>query len=180
MRKLLLATALALGAGAAHADILGLYAGAGITQSKVDNVFDAGLNINATSWKAIVGFRPPGPFAIEANYLDLGSETQHYAGLGGAHTDAKAFAAYAVGFLPLPIPILDIFGKAGAARWQLSGNTTRPDLFALSDHGTDFAWGVGAQARFGRIAARLEYERFNVSNTDGVKVYTLGATYTLL
>jgi hypothetical protein len=69
MRKLLLATTLALGAGAAHADLLGLYAGAGITKAKVDNVFDAGLNVDDTSWKAIVGFRPPGPFAIEANYL---------------------------------------------------------------------------------------------------------------
>jgi outer membrane immunogenic protein len=180
MRKLLLATTLALAAGAAQAEELGLYAGAGITRSDIDNVFDAGPKINATAWKAILGFRPPGPFAIEANYLDLGSQTQHFAGLGNTHTDAKAFAAYAVGFLPLPVPIIDLYGKLGAARWQLDGNATNPNLFAVSDRGTDFAWGVGAQAHFGRIAARLEYEQFDMRNTDGVKVYTLGATYTFL
>jgi outer membrane immunogenic protein len=180
MRKLLLATTLALLAGAVHAEGLGLYAGAGITRAKVDNVFGDNLNINDTSWKAILGFHPLGPFGVEVNYLDLGSETRRFAGLGGAHADAKAFAAYAVGFLPLPLPIVDIYGKLGAARWQLSGNTTSPNLFALSDHGTNFAWGVGAQAHFGRIAGRLEYERFDVNHTDGVKLFTLGATYTFL
>jgi Outer membrane protein beta-barrel domain len=180
MRKLLLATTLALVAGAAQADELGLYAGAGITQSQIDNVFDAGPKINDTAWKAIFGFRPPGPFAIEANYLDLGSQTQQFSGLGRTHTDAKAFAAYAVGFLPIPVPMLDVYGKLGAARWQLDGHSTNPDLFAISDRGTNFAWGAGSQAHFGRIAVRLEYEQFDMRNTDGVRIYTLGATYTFL
>jgi len=41
------------------------------------------------------------------------------------------------------------------------------ESIALSDHGTNFAWGVGAQARFGRIGARLEYERFDVTYGRG-------------
>jgi len=180
MRKLLLTTTLALVAGAAQAEDLGLYAGAGITRPQIDNVFDAGPKMNGTAWKAILGFRPPGPFAIEANYLDLGSQTRQFAGLGSTHTDAKAFAAYAVGFLPLPVPIIDLYGKLGAARWQLDSTATNPNLFAVSDRGTNFAWGIGGQAHFGRIAARFEYEQFDMRNTDGVKVYTLGATYTFL
>lgn len=182
MRKLLLATTLALAAGAAQADQFGfgVYAGAGVTRAQIDNVFDASPKINDTSWKAIVGVRLPGPFGIEANYLDLGSQTQRFSGLGSVHTDAKAFAAYAVGYLPLPVPMLDVYGKLGAARWQLDGSSTSRDLFAISDSGTQFAWGAGAQLHFGPIAARLEYEQFDMRNTDGVRVYTLGATYAFL
>jgi len=180
MRKLLLSSTLALAAGAAQADN-GLYVGAGITKAKVDNIFSRDLNIDSTAWKAIVGFRPISLLAVEANYLDLGSETRSFAGFGTAHADAKAFAGYAVGFLPIPLPILDIYGKVGLARWQLSGNP-RPNssLFRLSDNGTEFAWGAGAQAHFGKIAGRLEYERFNLPNTDGARVYTLGVTVDIL
>jgi hypothetical protein len=74
-----------------------------------------------------------------------------------------------VGFVPLPVPFLDIFGKAGLARWPLDGRDSS-SLFALDDHGTDCAWGGGAQAHFGALGLRLEYEQFNVRNTDGPKL----------
>ena len=125
------------------------------------------------------GLRPISPLALEANYLDLGSETRSFSGLN-AHADAKAFAAYAVGFLPLPVPMLDLYGKVGLARWQLSGATTNPALFAVSDRGTELAWGAGAQLHFGNLGGRLEYERFNMNNTDGVKVYTLAVMLNIL
>jgi outer membrane immunogenic protein len=181
MRKLLPISALALAAGAAQADTTGLYVGAGITKAKVDNIFSRDLNIDSTAWKAIVGFRPISLFAVEANYLDLGSETRSFAALGTAHADAKAFAAYGVGFLPIPLPMVDVYGKLGLARWKLSGNAgPTSSLFRISDDGTEFAWGVGAQAHFGNIAGRLEYEHFNLPNTDGAKVYTLGVTLNIL
>jgi hypothetical protein len=181
MRKLLSLTALALVAGVAHADP-DLYVGAAVTKTKIGNVFQSGLDTDNTDWKAIVGFKPPlFPVGAEAEYLDLGSQTRLFANAGGigVHSDAKAFAAYAVGYLPLPLPIVSFFGKAGLARWELSGSS-QPGLFSLSDHGTQFTWGVGAQAHYGKFAGRLEYERFNISNTDGANVVSLGVTYTLL
>jgi len=179
VRKLLLVMALMLGARAAAAGTTGVYVGAGVTRAQVDNIFAAGLNINNTDWKVFAGLRPISPLALEANYLYLGNETRSVGG-SNAHADAKAFAAYAVGFLPLPVPMLDLYGKAGLTRWQLSGTTTNPALFAASDRGTEFAWGAGAQLHFGNLAGRLEYERFNMHNTDGVKVYTLGVMLNIL
>ena len=179
MRKLLLVMALMLGARAAAAGTTGVYVGAGVTRAQVDNIFAAGLNINNTDWKVFAGLRPISPLAFEANYLYLGNETRSVSG-SNAHADAKAFAAYAVGFLPLPVPMLDLYGKAGLTRWQLSGTTTNPALFAASDRGTEFAWGAGAQLHFGNLAGRLEYERFNMNNTDGVKVYTLAVMLNIL
>jgi len=39
-----------------------------------------------------------------------------------ANPTYKAFAGYAVGFLPIPVPFLDVDGKAGLARWSSSGS----------------------------------------------------------
>jgi opacity protein-like surface antigen len=182
MRKLLLASTLALFAGAAQADdLLGLYAGAGITRAKVEDIFSTNFNLSNTSWKVYAGFRPMGfPFGIDVDYMDLGSAN---AGTfeGPAHADTKAFAAYAVGYLPIPVPNIDVYGKAGLARWQFNGSVTQPGLFNVSDNGTDFAWGVGGQVHFlDRFAVRIEYEHFNIREADDVQLYSFGVSYTIL
>jgi hypothetical protein len=181
MRNFLLATTLCLGATAAYAEGPDAYVGAGVTQAQTDDIFGVGhgLDLNNTAWKAYVGVRPISPLAVEADYMDLGSQTHHFGFDDPTHVDAHAFAAYAVGFLPLPLPFIDVFAKAGAARWDFSGHTNS-SLFAIDDHGTHFAWGLGAQAHYGPWAGRLEYEQFNVPNTDGVKAVTVGLSFSLL
>jgi opacity protein-like surface antigen len=183
MRKLLLASTLVFFAGVAQADddLLGLYAGAGISRAKVEDIFGTDFNLSNTSWKVYAGFRPMGfPLGIDVDYMDLGSAN---AGTfeGVAHADTKAFAAYAVGYLPIPVPNIDVYGKAGLARWQFNGNVTQPGLFNISDNGTDFAWGVGGQVHFlDRFAVRIEYEHFNIREADDVQLYSLGVSYTIL
>ena len=185
MRRLplVMALVLAAGAGAARADDGKglLYIGAGVSNDKIDDVTHTGVpfgDIDQTSWKVFAGVRPLKVLGVEADYMDLGNHTQTLIG-GTSSTDAKAFAAYGVGFLPLPLPWLDIFGKAGVARWQLSGDTNAVGIlpfssfFAFSDRGTEFAWGVGAQAHLGNIGGRLEYERFDIPQTNGAEVFLL-------
>lgn len=182
MRKLLPLTVLALAAATtAQAADNGFYLGAGVTQAQVDGIFGSQLDIDNTAWKLIAGFRPIDLLAVEANYMDLGSESRSFGGgLASASVDAKAFAAYAVGFLPLPLPLLDVYAKAGLARWDLQGNASGAVLTSVDDNGTEFAWGAGAQVSFGSLAARLEYENFDIQNTDGADLYTLGVTWTFL
>jgi opacity protein-like surface antigen len=182
MRRLLLASTLALVAGAAHADdLLGLYAGAGITRAKMEDVFHTNFTLSNTSWKIYGGFRPLGfPLGIDVDYINLGSAD---AGTfkGFAHANSKAFAAYAVGYAPIPVPNIDLYAKGGLARWQFDGNYTSPSLFSVSENGTDFAWGLGGQVHFlDRFAVRLEYEHYMVREADDVQVYTLGVSYTIL
>lgn len=188
MRKHLLGLVLALGAAVAHADNGFFYLGAGISRDKVSDITNSGVSfsdINHTSWKALAGFRPISPLAVEVDYMDLGSQTNSFFGGAGVnHSDAKAFAGYAVGFLPIPVPYLDVYGKAGLARWKLDGTAssaaTPGNFFAFSDQGTEFAWGVGTQAHIGNIGGRLEYESFNIPNTNGAKVITLAVILNLL
>jgi hypothetical protein len=187
MGRILLVTVLALGAGAAQADEL-LYVGAGLSKDKVQGITHTGVpfaDIDKTSWKVLAGFRPIKLFAVEADYLDLGNRTNTFIGGASTHSDAKAYAGYAVGFLPLPVPFLDVFGKAGVSRWKLNGSASALTLppgsfFAFSDQGTEFAWGAGAQAHIGNIGGRLEYERFRIPNTDDARVFSLSVILSLL
>jgi opacity protein-like surface antigen len=182
MQKLVFASALVLAAGAAHADdVLGLYAGAGITRAKMEDVFHTNFNLSNTSWKIYAGLKPVGfPLGIDVDYMDLGNA----AGAtfkGAAHANAKAFAAYVVGYAPIPVPNIDLYAKGGLARWQFDGNYNYPGLFSVSENGTDFAWGVGGQVHFlENFAVRLEYEHFNVREADDVQVYSLGVSYRFL
>jgi outer membrane immunogenic protein len=177
MRKFLVFPVLALAAASAHADdggaVTNVYAGAGITSADVQNIEGTGFNIDNTSVKALAGARLS-LIGAEVDYYRLGSESRSFY-FGGANADAHAFAAYAVGYLPLPI--LDFFGKVGVDRWQLNGSSTNPSLFQFSDSGTQFAWGLGAQEHFGNFLARLEYEHLAMSNTDGTRVISLDVAY---
>lgn len=189
MRRLLPLILFALATGAAQAADQTFYLGAGISRNQLSEVTDAGADfsdIDKSSWKAYVGFRPLSFIGAELDYLDLGRETSTFVGGTVSSSDAKAFAGYAVGFLPIPVPFLDVFGKAGLSRWQLDGTNTPPvplvpvggggtgpSIFSFSSRGTSFAYGAGAQLHIGNIGARLEYEKFNISNTSGVGVASL-------
>ncbi|HEY4772127.1 MAG TPA: outer membrane beta-barrel protein [Steroidobacteraceae bacterium] len=179
MRKCLLLAALVF-AGAAAQAADGVYVGASIGKSNLNDIYASGFNLDPdpVSWKIIAGFRPIDFFSVEANYIDIGSEHKPF-GIGTADADAKAFAAYAVGFLP--IPYFDVFGKAGLARWQLRGDfSSNSQLFGFDDHGTQFAYGAGAQANWGPFSARFEYDGFRMRNTDGLSMYSIGAIWTFL
>jgi opacity protein-like surface antigen len=184
----MLLTVLALGAGVAHAENGFFYLGAGVSHNDVSNINDLGgqADISGSSWKAFAGVRPINTFAFEADYMDLGSGNSTLppaTGVlcaigancnGSAHSDGSAFAGYVVGFLPIPLPIVDIYGKAGAAHWKLNGNVnTVTSSTGFSHNGTDFAWGIGVQAHITMFGARLEYENFNIPNTNGAKIASL-------
>jgi len=179
MRKLMLLTVLALGASAARAENGFFYLGAGVVRNSLTDITDLGglPDLKNTSWKAYGGVRPLNWLAGELDYIDLGSGSSTTATGSGnvtAHADGSALAAYAVGFLPIPLPIVDIFGKAGLARWKLSGDVNSlVSPGSLSTNGTEFAWGIGVQAHISMIGARLEYENFNIPNSSGAKVASL-------
>lgn len=160
----------------------GFYLGAGYVRAQINDIaantgYDYDIDDNA--WKLIVGYRPIPFFAVEGNYVNVGHENEGL--LGGipfAHTDARAFDLFGVGLVPLG-PI-DLFAKAGGARWELSGSFLGPNnsLFDLDTHGVNFAWGTGIQGHYGPIGLRLEYEHFQIPNTGGAKLYTAAVTFT--
>lgn len=159
---------------AAQAADNGLYLGAGFTKAKVDD-FATQLDFDDESFKIIAGFRPLDAFGVELNYIDLGSDSVTVGPLtiGG---QSKAYAAFAVGYLP--IAVVDLYAKAGLARWETE--TTSSALGRFKDDGTEFAWGAGIQARLGSLAARVEYESFDVGGNARSELVSVGLTWTFL
>ena len=166
---LLLCASLAASAGARADDLLGLYVGAGAGQSTLhQDVYQ--VDAHATGWKVLAGWRPLSVVGAEIEYANLGSKNVTYQSLGTqVSTDAHATALFALGYLPVPLPWFDLYGKLGAARVQANtkvscyfGSACTP--FVIDDSSrTSIAWGAGAQFKLGLPAVRVEYERFSGS-----------------
>lgn len=184
MRACFAAVLLVASAGAWSADN-GFYLGAAVTQAGFEqddlDLDELGnqvtdLDDEDTSFKLIAGLRLLDTFGVEANYIDFGEATTDALPLiGEAFAEAKGFGAFAVGFLPLGIA--DLYLKAGGIYTEIE---TGAGAFSLDDDSVEFAYGAGAQLRFGSLAARLEYERFEVDLIDDLDLLSLGVTYTFL
>ena len=162
-----------------------LYVGGSLGQgnSKVGQI-----NFNKTDlgWKAIVGTRPVHWFGAELSYIDFGKPKETYA-LAQSSAKTTGAAAYGLFYLPLPIPLTDVYAKAGLARlhttastYSTAGNCTVGNadcgLFAFDRKNTQPTYGVGAQVRLGDLAARLEYEHFQTAG-GSPSLLTIGLTY---
>lgn len=183
---------------------LGLYVGAGVGESTVrsDNSYGyndsfgyGGYYYNQDhhfAWKAIAGLRPIPLVGADLEYIDFGhpgSDGDYYNSYfyNGPDSHPRALAAFGVGYLPLPLPFLDIFGKAGVARLHTNvngydGSLCGPYVSCAASNeesrwDTRFAYGVGIQTRFGSLAVRAEYERINSPYGDP-DMFSLGATWT--
>lgn len=173
------ATLAAMTAFPAFAVDNGIYLGASVGQSgaQADNVgFDGGnFDASATAFKAIAGWRFLDWLSVEANYVDLGSGDDTVDGQR-LEFDANGVSLSAVGFLP--IGPVDLFARAGAINWN--ADITSPEFGKLSDDGTDWTYGVGAQFRVWSLGIRAEYEVFDIADADTVDMISLGVTWTFL
>ena len=174
---------------ASHADEnpVGLYVGAGggRAQVRVDErpgKIALGLKENHSAWLLLVGIRPLSFLGAEYAYLDFGQPTATFGTPGtisavSARAQQRANGIFAVGYLPLPLPLLDLYGKGGIAHVQTSLNGSLPGVacvgsgcntFHSSTADTSFAWGAGAQLKVPvtDLAVRAEYERFKTRNGD--------------
>jgi opacity protein-like surface antigen len=149
-----------------------------------------------TGWKAFVGVRPISQLAIEVSYTDFGKAfgpgppdliVSYY----DATSKQNAISAFAIGYLPLPVPFLDLYAKLGLADLHTDRQVTwapydcpagepsicSPHTFSDNRWNTDLTYGAGVQAKFGPFAVRAEYERINAhgGNPD---LLSIGASWT--
>jgi hypothetical protein len=167
---ILIATSLRL----AHAeDLLGLYVGGAAGQSQVEATAPLSPNFheNHSAFKLMVGIRPISLIGVEIAYDDFGHPHRQN---GFLATDVTMKGESAFGVLYLPVPIADIFLKAGLARidstattnivcpaGQLCPGIASPEPEKRTNVG--LAGGAGAQFKIGSLAVRGEYERFSAA-----------------
>lgn len=156
-------------------NLLGFYAGAGLGESDVRvDAAPPPFGDHHTGWKLMAGVRPISFLGAELEYADFGDPHG---------TRATAGSLFGVGYLPLPLPWIDVYGKGGMARLEerISGVSYLPGAgpcplnnpncafvpFEQSSTTTRFAYAVGAQARLGfipglsHLTVRAEYERIS-------------------
>jgi hypothetical protein len=170
-------------ASGSHAAENGFYIGAASGEMETRDKIGLGTTYDQqdSSFKVIGGWRPVDWFALEGSYFDLGEVTlqQSAPGLAPFRLEQKGYDVFAV-FL-VDVAIVDLFVKTGAVK-SSADLTTNPVGSPSSsvDRDTDFAWGAGAQVRFRKVAARIEYERLEISNGNSFKppkVVSVGITW---
>jgi len=197
-KGLVVAVAMCTASSAFAFDPLGIYFGGAIGESTIrsnESVYGNALDLSEhhTAWKLVAGMRPISPIGAEFEYIDFGHTSAAYSAsvLGstaGVAADAhpRAEALFAVFYLPIPLPLLDVYGKAGMARLQsdvnASFNCTGPLCtvvapFSSSYSDNRFAYGAGVQTKFGGLALRAEYERIS-ANLGDPDLFSLGVTWT--
>lgn len=135
-----------------------------------------------SAYQIIVGARGLEFLGAEFDYFDLGSANASpavsgvVATLGNAHISQKGEAAFVLLYLPVPVPVVDVYLKAGVARLTTDlsaavvptpGSLPLPCPTCLPFYEykgavrtttTTFAAGAGVQWTFGNWAIRGEYE----------------------
>jgi hypothetical protein len=170
--------------GIATAAEEGFYFGAAVGEATTSEKIGLGSTFDDrdSSFKVIGGWRPFDWFAVEGSYFDLGDVRllTNVPDLSPFRLRQTGYEASAM-FL-IEIGMFDLFGKAGIVRSSADLNTnTILGPLKFTDEDTDLAWGLGAQARFDRIATRIEWQRLEISNGDSFrvpKVLSFGITWT--
>jgi opacity protein-like surface antigen len=175
---------------------VGFYVGAGLGESQIRSDdgyygYPSYYNDYQVAWKAFVGIRPIRVLGIEAEYIDFGHPScngyynNYYNGncntaTYGNDSHPTAPALFGVGYLPLPVPWIDVFAKAGAARLSLNADTFAPQACVAGGQcpnyafvgrqkvtDTKFAYGAGVQSKFPfGLTLRAEYERISSQYGD--------------
>lgn len=207
---MLILLSLAAAGAARAADPLGFYLGAAYGQAHVRaqpsvlfpgssgplSTFDA----THSAYQAMLGIRPLSFLGAEITYMDFGQPSRNglsvpVPGSGGVvatgeQVSQKGEAAYAL--LYLPVPVVDVYAKAGISRittdmsatYLLPGVGTcqisHPNCALFSSRAsladTGFAYGAGLQWKLGHWAVRGEYERFSAAGANPT-LLSIGMTY---
>jgi len=75
--------------------------------------------------------------------------------------------------------LLDLFAKAGVARMDGHLSTPNQPGFSFKDNDTNLALGVGVQAHFGSLGARVEVEQFKLFG-EKLRAVSASVVYTFL
>ena len=156
----------------------GFYLGLSAGQAEIssEDYGDFEFDGDDLGYKVFAGYRFLTFLAVEGSYVDFGAPEDDIEDVR-YEVDVTGFDLFAVGLLPLGIA--DIFAKVGMVDWDVEVSTDFAGVpGSASDDGTDPAYGLGVQLRFGSFTARAEVEYFDVESADHVYMYSVGGAFT--
>jgi len=176
---ILFAAALLLLSAESKADS-GLYIGGSVGIAGVE--IDTGTLVNPVifdeddfAWKVFAGYNFDLPIlnlGIEAGYVDFGGPSADIGGILFA-VDSDGFDAF--GVLGIDLGPIGVFAKAGVIAWDAEVSI---DGVTDTDDGTDPAYGIGVKIALGSLALRVEYELFDIEDTEDISMISAGLVWT--
>jgi len=208
MRIIFAVLALLCGVGVKASDV-SVYVGAGGAYSDMDVSFttltglasQGRLEGQAGGFKVVEGIRAFDWLAFETSYIDFGnvSLTMPIDPPFVLHADysLKGFGESVI--VSGGSSHNRYFAKIGVLRWQAGGsytnnscyvgpyytgptfvpNTCAQGSFRLSESGAGISYGAGLEMRRRRVAARFQYERFNVAAANRVAAFSVDVVWSL-
>lgn len=196
------------------ADPLGLYVGAAVGRADIRAQLTGEVQVvpgqlspqelgqvddTQAGFEVVLGARPLSFLGAEVSYIDFGRQSwppQEVLANGTMRSGAasqKGEAAFAM--LYLPVPVIDIYLKAGVSRitTDINANVSgasgfyfcaigvpfcAPGTASLDETDTSFAAGGGLQWKLGNWALRSEYERFSAAGARP-SLISVGVTWSL-
>ena len=110
-------------------------------------------DVDDNGFKIIAGLRPLDWLAVEANYMDLGGDSED------GTVDRLERASRVSALVLAEIGIVDLYARAGMAKWDTEFSVD--GVGSVSDDGWEPTYGVGVGVHFGSVGVRAEYERFS-------------------
>lgn len=171
----------------------GFYAGAGIGQFNFeddvdglgdfdDEVEDFSIDDDDNSWKVFAGYRFLPWLSAELNYVDFG-RTQDEFETGGSSGD---YTAELSGIQPalvatLPLGPVELSARVGYLFYDIDleldiDDLSDPESESSSDEALSYGVGVGVTL-FQHLAAKIEYEEFDVDGVQDASAYWLSAAW---
>jgi OOP family OmpA-OmpF porin len=156
----------------------GFYVGVGAGQFNVEieSVNRQSFDADDTVYKVFGGFRFNKFISVELDYIDLGNPGDSGSNFS-FESKIKGFAPYVIGTIPLG-PI-EAFGRVGYYFYDVetSGNLAGFNA-SVDDHSEDLVYGVGVgMAFFDHLTTRLEYEFFDIEDTESANAIWLSAAF---
>lgn len=183
-----LAAAAAATAGTAGAadpsDESGFYLGGGVGEFQVDiDDFDDvpatidDYDSDDTAYKLFGGFQANRWFGMELAYVNLGSPDDEITPGTTVEIETDGFAPYLVG--TIPVGPFEFFGKAGYYFYDTKVTVDSGGVVSSgSDEDEAFSWTAGVGLTLMKtLNLRLEYEEFDVEDTDDTNALWLTAAF---
>jgi len=163
----------------------GFYAGGGVGRYdiRINNAADLGNTIDHysatdTAYQFLAGWRFAPYLALEANYMNLGTNRRHF-GPGTQLTNKiYGWAPWIVATVPLG-PI-EVFARGGEYWYRYHRDFITPgaEFVSASNAYRHFVWGVGVGGVVAKVLAlRLEYDILNIQNTNNSNALWLTAAF---
>ncbi|BFM11035.1 hypothetical protein R50072_11880 [Simiduia litorea] len=154
----------------------GFYLGGSVGSSVVDYQEDGiDLDDNDVGYKVFGGYNfglvPLVDLAVEASYLDFGTQSGDF--LGETIT-LSTTGLMASGLIGLNLGPVGLFAKAGVVNWD---SELKASGGKASGDGSDPAYGIGAKFQLGSFQMRAEYELIDVDEV-AIDFFSVGAAYT--